>query len=121
MRTSKFLALMLISSSTAPALSKDIVGKWQRGDGGAHVEITNCGASYCAANTWVSDTSGFEKVGDKLIIDVKETGRGVLEGEAYDPRRGLTYALANADRKLLTKGCILLGILCKSMTWTRLD
>jgi len=85
--------------------------------------VTQCGSQFCAVNTWVKRPDGNEKKGDKLILTVKPLGANELQGEAYDVRRQRTYNITltlNGDR-LETSGCVLLGIVCKSVGWKRVS
>jgi uncharacterized protein (DUF2147 family) len=118
--------LLLLASPVAPAADtlasvNGPLGNWQRGDGNAEVRIEPCGGHLCAINTKIRDTSGGEQVGHRLVLKVKPTGAGTLAGDAFDPQREKTYAvdIVFNDKVMTTRGCIL-GILCKSVRWTRL-
>ena len=107
---------------TTPALALDPNGTWARGDGNARVRIAPCGSAICATNLWIKDPKSSEKVGDKLIMKLKPKGDNVLSGEAYDPQRKMSYAMEMRVTKssLSTRGCIVGGLLCKSVSWSRL-
>lgn len=112
-------ALFCAHAATANEATSNIDGVWMRSDGNARVEIAPCGDRICATNLWIGDTSKGENVGDELIMTLSRTERGDLVGTAYDPKRGWTYGIA-IERKgtsLFTRGCILGGLLCKSVTW----
>jgi uncharacterized protein (DUF2147 family) len=100
----------------------DPSGAWQRADGNARVHIAPCGADLCATNTWIKDSSDGEQVGDRLIMSVTPQSGSVLEGTAYDEKRRRTYSirLDVGRSELTTKGCILYGLLCRSVMWSRL-
>ncbi|ODN71945.1 DUF2147 domain-containing protein [Methylobrevis pamukkalensis] len=119
-RTVLLLAAMLAAT---PALAASPDGLWARGDGRAKVKIAPCGEKLCAVNTWVNDPSGEEKVGDRLVMDVKPTADNRLDGRAFDPQRDRSYRIiiTVAERTMSTEGCVLGGLLCKSIEWTRLD
>ncbi len=71
----------------------------------------------CARNTWIRDPSGGEAVGDVLVLDVSPKSGDVLKGTAYDPKRKLGYSMtisASKD-KLDTRGCIVGGLICKTV------
>jgi uncharacterized protein (DUF2147 family) len=103
----------------------EISGHWSRGDGVAKVKIEPCGDAFCAVNTWIKDPAGNEKVGDRLIFDIARQSDGSLKGTAFDPQRDMNYnlkiQLADDKDQMTTKGCVVFGLLCKSMSWTRLD
>lgn len=95
-------------------------GIWARGDGNAKVRISPCGSSLCAVNVWIRNP-GSEKVGDRLILDLKTVRPGVLEGSAFDPQRNLrlTSKITLNGDNMVTSGCVLGGLLCRTASWTR--
>lgn len=111
----------LFGASAAAALEPDPNGVWLRDDGNAHVRIARCGAALCATNVWIRDTSKGEEVGDVLVMKVSQ-GAGVLTGTAYDPKRKLSYSMkiAGSGDGLSTRGCIVGGLICKTVSWSRL-
>ena len=56
------------------------------------------------------------------MLNVSPAGPNVLAGKAFDPQRNATYTIPieAGERRMTTQGCIFAGILCKSMSWTRL-
>jgi uncharacterized protein (DUF2147 family) len=104
------------------AQAADMNGQWARGDGKAKVNIAPCGANVCATNTWIKPGSGSEKTGDKLIMTIKPASEGQYSGTAFDPQRDMTYKLTvtvNGD-SMTTKGCVVAGLICRGVEWTRL-
>ncbi|MGZ3306702.1 MAG: DUF2147 domain-containing protein [Asticcacaulis sp.] len=99
-------------------------GYWARGDGKARVRLAPCGSDLCAVNTWIRPDVRDEKVGDRLVMTVKPDGEGKLSGTAYDPQRHMKYrmliTLSGGGDAMTTNGCVLGGLLCKRMGWTRL-
>ncbi|GLS18216.1 hypothetical protein GCM10007874_12320 [Labrys miyagiensis] len=124
------LALFLIALSVLvwPVLARagggfgDALGNWSRDDGDAKVRLAPCGAALCATNTWIRDPASSEKVGDRLEMKLQSSGADVWKGTAYDPQRQRSYAMTMSLKggKLLTRGCVLGGWLCKSVSWTRI-
>jgi uncharacterized protein (DUF2147 family) len=108
-------------SAEAWASPDRITGSWSRGDGLAAVKINRCGSSMCAVNTWVKDPSQGEKVGDRLVMMVSPNADGKLSGTAFDPQRNLTFRIdiSVAEQNMKTRGCVLGGLLCKSVGWTK--
>jgi len=84
--------------------------------------IAACGGAICATNTWAKNPRGDEKVGDKLVMTLNETEADHWTGSAFDPQRDRTYAMemSVAGNRLTTRGCILGGLLCRSVGWTRI-
>ncbi len=117
LRFSLILPMLLASTSAPP----DPTGLWRRGDGNAYVRIAPCGAKICATNTWIRIPGTGEAVGDRLIMDLSPRTGNVLAGTAYDPQRGMTYTVTVTVEPsgLTTRGCILFGLLCRSVTWSR--
>lgn len=104
-------------ASTGP----DISGEWQRSDGTLRVHIAACGPQICAISTWIKDTSRGEQVGDKLVMTLEPQGDSRLIGAAFDVRRKQSYSLSiTVERNtMLTHGCMIKGVLCKTMSWSR--
>lgn len=103
------------------AHAADIEGNWARGDGKAKVRIASCGSDICAINTWIKPGTQKEKEGDKLVMSIKAGADGVYSGTAFDPQRDMSYKLTvtvNGDT-MTTRGCIVAGLLCKGIDWTR--
>ena len=109
-----------LAATPAAHASNGILGKWARGDGAARVRIEPCGDALCAVNTWIRDESGGEHIGDRLVMKVSGNGAS-LSGTAYDPQRKLNYNLEIdvAGQSMHTRGCVLAGIVCKTISWTR--
>ncbi len=116
-------ALFLAGASPAFSTGDSVYGNWARGDGQARVRIARCGGALCAINTWIRDESSGEHVGDRLVMNVTGDPAASMSGTAYDPQRKLSY---NVEIEMLgpqsmrTKGCMLAGLLCKTVSWSRL-
>ncbi len=115
-------ALACVNAGAAAATPLPM-GDWARGDGKARVRIEPCGQRLCVVNTWIRPGVRDEKVGDRLVLDVASAGPSTFKGEAWDPQRRLTFSfrMKVGDRTLTTRGCLLAGLVCKEMAWTRLD
>jgi Uncharacterized protein conserved in bacteria len=98
-------------------------GNWSRDDGQARVRMAPCGKSLCATNIWIRDAASSEKVGDRLVMDLKPSGAASWNGTAYDPQRKLTYSMTMTftSGKLQTRGCVLGGMICRNVGWTRFN
>jgi uncharacterized protein (DUF2147 family) len=116
------LGVSLIATYASAAVAPDLTGNWMRADGGARIEISRCGTKLCATNTWVRDTNGGEAPGDKIVMTLEQQSDAVLNGEAFDQKRDRTYAvrisIPQAGR-MTTRGCVLIGMVCKTIDWTR--
>lgn len=122
-RSTLAIASMLTMAAPITALAADPSGVWLRGDGNARVRIAPCGGNICATNLWIKDTSKGEAAGDVLILRVKADAAGRYAGSAYDPKRKLNYSMkmSVASKELKTTGCIVGGLLCKTVSWTRVQ
>lgn len=97
------------------------MGNWARGDGAAKVKIAPCGENICATNTWIKPGTKSEKAGDVLVMSVKNDGTGNYKGKAFDPQRNMNYKLNMKVKgdSMTTQGCVLGGLLCKSVSWSK--
>lgn len=121
MKTGYLLLAAILSTTAANASQEaDPRGVWLREDGNARVRIAPCGKAMCATNLWIKDTSKGEEVGDKLIMTLKPQSANTLAGDAYDPKRDMSYAIkvTVGENSLTTRGCIVAGMLCKNVSWT---
>ncbi len=117
------LTVALTALIGGSALADDINGQWARGDGNARVKIAPCGGDVCATNTWIKPGTPKEKTGDKLVMSIKPSADGEYSGTAFDPQRDLTYKLTVSVKgnTMTTKGCVLAGIVCKGVSWSRIN
>ncbi|WP_244484174.1 MULTISPECIES: DUF2147 domain-containing protein [unclassified Rhizobium] len=116
-------AIPLLFVSEAGSAAADITGNWARGDGNARVRIAPCGSDICAVNTWIKPGTPKEKEGDKLVMSIMQDADGTYAGTAFDPQRDLTYKLTvkiDGDR-MTTRGCVVAGLICKGIDWTRIN
>lgn len=123
MKASMMYFTLAVGALAAPAYAADIDGQWARGDGAAKVQIASCGSDICAVNTWIKAGNEKEKVGDKLVMKIKPGADGTYAGTAFDPQRDATYKITVkvAGNRMTTTGCIVAGLLCKDVGWTRID
>jgi uncharacterized protein (DUF2147 family) len=127
MRSTALLALAaplfaaLAGGEAAAGSDIGLSGNWSRTDGEARIHIERCGDSLCAVNTWVRNPAKGELVGDRFVMTVKPRPPATLAGEAFDVRRGLTYSVLISFEQdaMTTKGCLVAGVVCRTMSWTR--
>jgi uncharacterized protein (DUF2147 family) len=114
--------LMVGAGSTALASAPSFLGNWARGDGKTHIRVEPCGAAFCGVNTWVRPGFSGEKVGDTLVAKVKPAGAERWSGAAFDRQRHQHYSMKIhvTNNRMTTAGCVLGGVVCQSMNWTRL-
>jgi uncharacterized protein (DUF2147 family) len=114
------LGVVLGISGSQAAQGPNPNGVWMRDDGNAKVRIARCGEAICATNLWIRDTSGGEEVGDRLVMSLSPRSPTTLAGKAYDPKRKMSYSVTVTveGERLVTRGCILGGVVCKNVYWT---
>ncbi|MGF9564338.1 DUF2147 domain-containing protein [Neorhizobium sp. JUb45] len=123
MKSNLILSGLIFLGFAGASQAADVDGEWARGDGNARVIVAPCGSDICAVNTWIKPGTPKEKKGDKLVMSVKPSGDGIYSGTAFDPQRDMTYKITvtvNGD-KMTTKGCIVAGLLCKGVDWSRIN
>ena len=113
---------LLACPQMAFANTQPITGEWARGDDKAKVRIEPCGDNICAINTWIKEGVKDEKVNDILVMTLKQSSKSQWDGTAFDPQRRLKYKLGitMAQSSMTTKGCVLGGLVCRSVRWTRI-
>jgi len=113
-------ALCILGAASVQAA--DLGGEWARGDGKARVKIEPCGDNICAINTWIKPGTPKEKTGDRLVMTIKPSSEGQYSGSAFDPQRNMTYKISVSVKgdSMTTKGCIVAGLLCKGVEWSRI-
>jgi uncharacterized protein (DUF2147 family) len=116
------LAALVCATTGVTAQAADIDGIWARGDGKAKVRIAPCGADICAVNTWIKPGTPKEKAGDRLVMTIKPEAEGRYAGSAFDPQRNMTYKISVSvnGNSMVTRGCIMAGLLCKGVQWERI-
>lgn len=116
-------AFLIVGAGSA-ALARDppFLGNWARGDGKTRIRVEPCGTNFCGVNTWVRPGFSGEKVGDTLVANVKPAGTERWSGTAFDRQRHAHYSMKIyvAGNRMTTAGCVFGGLVCQSMSWTRL-
>lgn len=125
------IASLPIHAQTA----EDAFGLWLHPDNGSHLEVYKCGDGLCAKIVKVADG---QQVDDKnpqpdlrkrsivdLIImsDAQKAGANQWKGSLYNPADGGTYSgtlTVKSRTSIDMSGCTLV-VICKTVTWTRLD
>lgn len=122
MGTIAILTVLSMACPVSAVPSPDADGIWMRGDGNARVRIAECDGKLCATNIWIKNGRQGESVGDRLVMTLKPQSSTELVGEAYDEKRKLTYSMHIdvQENTLTTRGCIIGGLICNTMTWSRM-
>jgi len=115
-------AAVVIAASTLPALA-DPSGTWQRDNGNSRVRIAPCGSNFCGTLVWVKDASGPAKVGQRVFYDMTPAGANAWTGQAFNPEDGKTYSgkMTLSGSTMTTSGCVLGGLICRSVSWSKVN
>jgi uncharacterized protein (DUF2147 family) len=115
-----FAILGAAALAAGPALA-DPSGVWLRDNGNSRVRIAKCGDAFCGTLVWVKDPASPSKAGQRIFYDMKESGANSWSGKAFNPEDGKTYAgkLTLAGGTMTTSGCVLGGMICRSVTWRK--
>lgn len=104
-----------------PALASDLSGTWLRDTGASKVTFSRCGDAVCGSISWLKPGADPKaRVGQRVFFDMKPTGPDTWSGSAFNPEDGKTYSgkMTLSGNTLTTAGCVM-GVFCKSATWTR--
>lgn len=114
-------AALLIGCGAAQA--QDIGGTWQRDTGASRVRFAKCGEALCGTISWLKDANGPAKVGQRIFYDMKPNGAGKWSGSAFNPEDGKTYSgtMALSGDTLTTSGCVMGGLICRSVKWSKVN
>jgi uncharacterized protein (DUF2147 family) len=129
------LAIAALPLAAMPAAANDraaapIASEWRNPSNSVHVRIDKCGESICGTVTWASAKAiadarrgGTENlVGTRLFRDLAPAGKGKWKGKVFVPDIRQTFSGTlnfAAEDKMVGKGCVLFGVICKSQTWSR--
>ena len=115
------LAVFVLSSNFA--FAGEVIGEWARTDGKGKVRFAPCGPAVCGTLVWLKEPSDRAKVGQRVFFDMKPTGENVWAGTAFNPEDGKEYSgkMTLSGNSLVTAGCVFGGLICKSVSWTRVN
>jgi uncharacterized protein (DUF2147 family) len=137
-------AVLLSSSLLAGAqAATSATGTWLSADGGTKVRVSECGGNkLCGKVVWLNEPidrdTGKPKtdkrnsdpakrtrplLGVPVVNGMAPNGDNKWSGKIYNADDGKTYdahVTLVSDNAMRVQGCVL-GILCKSQTWTRAD
>ena len=110
---------MLAGIATAGA--QEVVGVWERDTGASRVRFSKCGDALCGSLSWLKDQTGPAKVGQRIFYDMKPNGANKWSGSAFNPEDGKTYSgtMTLSGDSLTTAGCIMGGMICRTVKWNR--
>lgn len=134
------VALAVYLTTAGHSFAADPAGVWINREGDTKIRVTRCGEGICGAVAWLGDPNdaqgkpktdrhnsdaskrGRRLMGLAVLIGMKPNGPDKWEGQIYNADDGNTYksyvTLAN-NNTMNVQGCVLGGLICKSMVWTR--
>lgn len=127
------LAIVAAVSMAVPAFADDVEGLWQTAPGETggylHVKIATCGADICgtiAAAIKADGTSdpAYAHLGKPIIWAMGVDGGGAYSGgKIWAPDVDKTYRskMSLSGSKLVVKGCVAGGLICRGQDWKRLN
>lgn len=117
------LAALGMLAGVGAATAQEVTGVWQRDTGASRVRFSQCGEALCGTISWLREQSGPAKVGQRIFYDMKPNGANKWSGNAFNPEDGKTYAgtMTLSGGTLTTAGCVMGGLICRSVKWTRMD
>ncbi|HRK24625.1 MAG TPA: DUF2147 domain-containing protein [Beijerinckiaceae bacterium] len=121
LRSALAIAAVVALPSLAMAQADPILGSWTRDTGASKINFAPCGGAICGTLTWVKDTSGPAKVGQRVFTNVKQTSPGKYSGTAFNPEDGKSYSgtLTVNGNSLSGGGCVLGGLICRTVNYRR--
>ena len=117
------LAALAMLAGVGAATAQEVTGVWQRDTGASRVRFSKCGEALCGTISWLREQSGPAKIGQRIFYDMKPNGANKWSGSAFNPEDGKTYAgtMTLSGDTLTTAGCVMGGLICRSVKWTRMD
>lgn len=115
------LTALILAGGIASASAQEVLGVWERDTGASRVRFSKCGDALCGTISWLKDQSGPAKLGQRIFFDMKPSGANKWNGSAFNPEDGKTYSgtMTLSGNSLTTAGCVLGGLICRSVKWSR--
>jgi len=127
-------ATLILAFAAPPAFASDAFGVWRHPENGSLVRTYECGGGLCAKVVKVQDPSRKDVhnpdpdlrarpiEGIVIMNGASKTGANTWEGRLYNTRDGKTYSgvvTLKSPQKLELEGCVMGGLFCKGVTWSR--
>lgn len=113
--------LLLGLAGQFAAAAEGPTGRWDRDDGLGGVRIAPCGEALCGRIVWLKEPNGPARIGELVLFDMRRTAENLWSGSAHNPEDGRDYAgtMMLDGERLITRGCVFGGLICKSVDLTR--
>lgn len=130
MKTAATTLLIAAAAAAQPPVATPIEGQWKNPIGSAIIAIAPCGDALCGKVAWASTRGQREVsrnssniVGTTVLTDLKPT-HGRWTGSLYIPDDNIHVSARLqpiGDRRLRLTGCGLMGLICRTQIWTKVD
>ncbi len=129
------VALMMPPQQAGAATADDAFGVWRHPENGSHVQIYKCGGGLCAKVVRVADPSRTDVKnpnpdlrsrpirGIVIMSGATKSGANIWKGRLYNTQDGQTYngvITVKSTNSLRLEGCVLGGLVCQGVDWTRI-
>jgi uncharacterized protein (DUF2147 family) len=109
-----------------------IEGVWRNGSDSVRIRTYQCGPLICGQVIQASAKAQADAarggtprlIGTQVFREFRATGGGGYKGKVFVPDLNRTFSgtlKIGDDHRLLGKGCILGGLICKTTAWTRVS
>jgi uncharacterized protein (DUF2147 family) len=127
------LAAIIVSApSAASPGAGGIEGVWRNSKDSVRIRTYQCGAGICgqvvqaSAKAQADAARGGTRqlIGTQVFREFRAAGAGSYRGKVFVPDLNRTFSgtlKLGDDHRLLGKGCILGGLICKTTAWTRVS
>ena len=117
------LVVLALATVGGEALAQDADGVWLRNDGAARIQFSPCGKALCGVVVWLKNPASKAHVGQQVFFDMVRADQDSWSGQAINPEDGRTYRgkMVLTGKKLKTSGCVLGGLICKTVVWRRFN
>jgi uncharacterized protein (DUF2147 family) len=117
------------------ATADDAFGVWRHPENGSHVQIYKCGGGLCAKVVQVADPSRTDAKnpnpdlrsrpirGIVIMEGATKSGANTWKGRLYNTQDGQTYngvITVKSATVLRLEGCVLGGLVCQGVDWSRI-
>ena len=117
--TRVFLAMAFLSVGS-PCLADELSGTWLRENGDVRIRFEPCGNAVCGTIVWLKpDSENTAKVGQRFFYDLRPDGKNSWTGKAAADGSVYVSKIWIEGASFRTSNCIISGVLCRSMNWTR--
>ena len=119
-RVGPCVAILLLAAT--PGFANELSGVWLRENGEARVKFDACGDAMCGTIVWLKPgITTNAKIGQRVFYDLKPASANSWAGKAFEPASGSEYSgkVSVEGSSLSTAGCVLGGLICKTVNWTK--